>query len=126
VKNERVLIVGGGIAGPALAIELSRRGFRPTVVERSAAPRDGGYKVDVRGVAIDVLDRMGVLEAARARDCGVREVAVIGEGLEEQAAFDANYFFAAARGTSRCSAATSASCSEMRARASRSSSGDTP
>jgi 2-polyprenyl-6-methoxyphenol hydroxylase-like FAD-dependent oxidoreductase len=93
VKNERVLIVGGGIAGPALAIELSRRGFRPTVVERSAAPRDGGYKVDVRGVAIDVLDRMGVLEAARARDCGVREVAVIGEGLEEQAAFDANYFF---------------------------------
>jgi 2-polyprenyl-6-methoxyphenol hydroxylase-like FAD-dependent oxidoreductase len=50
----RVLIVGASIAGPALAWWLHRHGFAVTVVERAPALRAGGYKVDIRGAAIDV------------------------------------------------------------------------
>jgi 2-polyprenyl-6-methoxyphenol hydroxylase-like FAD-dependent oxidoreductase len=55
----RVLISGGGIAGPALAFWLHRAGAEVTVVERAAGPRPGGHAVDIRGVARGVVDRMG-------------------------------------------------------------------
>ncbi len=60
-----VLISGAGIAGPALAFWLHRHGFRPTVVERATTVRGGGYPIDVRGVAIEVASRAGVLPALR-------------------------------------------------------------
>src|SRR6202020_958512 len=44
-----------------LAYWLSRSGFEPTVVERSGGPRSSGNPVDVRGEAMDVAERMGVL-----------------------------------------------------------------
>lgn len=61
-----VLISGASVAGTSLANRLGNLGFDVTVVERAAAPREGGYAVDVRGCAIDVLDRLGVLPAARS------------------------------------------------------------
>ncbi|WP_232660995.1 FAD-dependent monooxygenase [Pseudonocardia sp. TRM90224] len=61
-----VLISGASIAGPALAHWLRVRGMTPTVVERAGAVRSGGYPIDVRGVAIEVADRMGVLPQLRA------------------------------------------------------------
>lgn len=60
-----VLISGASVAGPALAYWLRRNGITPTVVERAPAPRPGGQAIDVRGVALDVLDRMGLLEDVR-------------------------------------------------------------
>jgi 2-polyprenyl-6-methoxyphenol hydroxylase-like FAD-dependent oxidoreductase len=60
------LIVGAGIAGPALAFWLHRYGFRATVVERAPGLRRGGHAVDLRGVSREVADRMGVLPAVRA------------------------------------------------------------
>lgn len=60
-----VLISGAGVAGLATAHRLSRLGWAPTVVERAPAVRPGGQAVDVRGVALDVLDRMDLLEPAR-------------------------------------------------------------
>src|SRR5436305_6137796 len=62
----RVLISGAGVAGPALAHWLHRFGFTPTVVERAPAPRGGGQAVDIRGVARDVTERMGIMPAVRA------------------------------------------------------------
>ncbi|MFF7176927.1 FAD-dependent monooxygenase [Streptomyces sp. NPDC008121] len=63
-----VLISGGGIAGPVLAYWLRRHGFAPTVVERAPGRRPGGQAVDIRGVALDVMERMGLLdEASRLR-----------------------------------------------------------
>lgn len=56
-----VLISGASIAGPALAYWLHRYGFTVTVVEKANAPRDGGYPIDLRGTAIEVVRRMGVL-----------------------------------------------------------------
>lgn len=60
MKNKRVLISGAGIAGLSLAYWLKQYGFIPTVVEKHQSLRTGGYKVDIRGVAIDVVKRMGV------------------------------------------------------------------
>src|SRR3954452_24105909 len=62
-----VLISGAGIAGPALAYWLHRYGFRPTVVEVAPTPRPGGQTVDIRGVAREVVDRMGLMPAIKAR-----------------------------------------------------------
>jgi len=66
MTNRDILISGASIAGPALALALQRRGFRPTVVERAPALRSGGYKVDVRGAAVRVLRRMGLHDAVHA------------------------------------------------------------
>jgi 2-polyprenyl-6-methoxyphenol hydroxylase-like FAD-dependent oxidoreductase len=66
MRNRNVLISGASIAGPALAYWLRRHGFSPTVVERAPALRDGGYKVDVRGVAVGVLAKMGILAEVAA------------------------------------------------------------
>ncbi|MFE3496293.1 FAD-dependent monooxygenase [Streptomyces sp. NPDC059175] len=70
--DRTVLISGASIAGPALALWLHRYGFTPTVVERAPELRTGGYKVDLRGDAIDICARMGVLDDVRARSTGMR------------------------------------------------------
>ncbi|MET9625857.1 FAD-dependent monooxygenase [Lentzea sp. NPDC006480] len=63
LQNKTVLISGAGVAGPALAYWLRRYGFTPTVVEQAPSLGDGGYKVDLRGVAMKVIDRMGLTPA---------------------------------------------------------------
>ncbi|MFI8425161.1 FAD-dependent monooxygenase [Streptomyces sp. NPDC085479] len=75
--SKTVLISGGGIAGPVLAHWLRRRGFEPTVVERAPAPRAGGQAVDVRGVALDVMARTGLLDRARAVRTRMRGMSVL-------------------------------------------------
>ncbi|MFF0437348.1 FAD-dependent monooxygenase [Streptomyces sp. NPDC004327] len=66
-----VLISGASIAGPALALWLHRYGFVPTVVEKAPALRTGGYKVDLRGDAIGICARMGILDEVRAHSTGM-------------------------------------------------------
>jgi len=63
--NPTVLISGAGVAGPTAAYWLARHGFRPTVVERAAGLRSSGSPVDVRGRAVEVAERMGVMERLR-------------------------------------------------------------
>ncbi|MFF3485431.1 FAD-dependent monooxygenase [Streptomyces sp. NPDC002701] len=63
--RRRVLISGAGICGPALAYWLHRSGFEVTVVEKAGGVRDGGYPVDVRGTAAEVVRRMGLLPRLR-------------------------------------------------------------
>lgn len=58
----RVLISGAGVAGLTVAYWLKRYGFLPTIVERHPSLRTGGYKIDVRGKALEVLKRMGIYE----------------------------------------------------------------
>ena len=53
-----VLISGLGIAGPALAYWLARYGHRPILVERTDGLRTGGHAVDIRGTALEVVERM--------------------------------------------------------------------
>ncbi|MCE3554386.1 FAD-dependent monooxygenase [Pseudonocardia sp. RS11V-5] len=62
----RALVAGASIAGPALAHWLRRRGAEVTVVERAPELRPGGQAVDARGVAKEVIRRMGLDAAVRA------------------------------------------------------------
>jgi len=75
MTTRSVLISGGGIAGPALASWLTRRGIAVTVVERAPGPRPGGQAVDLRGAARTVAARMGLLDAIRAVSLDQRGIA---------------------------------------------------
>ncbi|WP_332878595.1 FAD-dependent monooxygenase [Massilia sp. S19_KUP03_FR1] len=59
--RRRILVSGASIAGPTVAYWLDRFGFKVTVVERAASLRGGGYPIDVRGPAVEVARRMGIL-----------------------------------------------------------------
>lgn len=66
MQNQKILISGAGIAGQTLAYWLARHGFQPTIVERAPGLRTGGQGVDIRDQAIEVAERMGIMERARA------------------------------------------------------------
>ncbi|MGY1941187.1 FAD-dependent monooxygenase [Nocardia gipuzkoensis] len=87
----RVLVAGASIAGPALAHWLRRRGAEVTVVERAPELRPGGQAVDARGVAKEVIRRMGLDAAVRAActdTAGAYTVDVDGNVLETYRADD--------------------------------------
>jgi 2-polyprenyl-6-methoxyphenol hydroxylase-like FAD-dependent oxidoreductase len=91
VGDVRVLVSGASIAGPALAHWLRRRGAQVTVVEQAAALRPGGQAVDARGVAREVIRRMGLDAAVRAvltNTAGARTVDAEGNVLETFSAED--------------------------------------
>ncbi|AHH95225.1 FAD-dependent monooxygenase [Kutzneria viridogrisea] len=69
-----VLISGASIAGPALAYWLRRYGFDVTVVEKANTLRGGGYPIDIRGTALDVVERMGLLPDLRAAHVDTRQI----------------------------------------------------
>ncbi|WP_433663879.1 FAD-dependent monooxygenase [Nocardia sp. CA-128927] len=87
----RVLVAGASIAGPALAHWLCRWGAEVTVVERAPELRPGGQAVDARGVAKDVIQRMGLDAAVRAActdTAGAHTVDADGNVLETYRADD--------------------------------------
>jgi 2-polyprenyl-6-methoxyphenol hydroxylase-like FAD-dependent oxidoreductase len=66
-KDLNVLVSGASIAGLSTAYWLARYGFKVTVVERAPHLRPGGQALDVRGPALAVAERMGILAAIRER-----------------------------------------------------------
>jgi 2-polyprenyl-6-methoxyphenol hydroxylase-like FAD-dependent oxidoreductase len=72
-----VLISGASVAGTAAAYWLGRHGYSVTVVERYRGPRPGGQAIDVRGPALTVLERMGLLAAAQKRRTQIRGASVV-------------------------------------------------
>ncbi|WP_433711035.1 FAD-dependent monooxygenase [Nocardia sp. CA-084685] len=91
MSGTRVLVAGASIAGPALAHWLRRRGAEVTVVERAPELRPGGQAVDARGVAKEVIQRMGLDAAVRAactETAGAYTVDVDGKVLETYRADD--------------------------------------
>ncbi|MBO4271284.1 FAD-dependent monooxygenase [Microbispora triticiradicis] len=79
----RVLISGASVAGPALAYWLLHHGFSPTVVERAPEPRTGGQAIDIRGAALDVVDRMDLLTPLRQARTRMRGMSMLdGDGNE--------------------------------------------
>lgn len=69
----RILISGASVAGLAAAYWLGRHGHRVTVVERHPGLRP----IDVRGPALTVLDRMGLLSSAEAKKTRIRGVSYV-------------------------------------------------
>ncbi|KUJ67145.1 FAD-dependent oxidoreductase [Streptomyces albus subsp. albus] len=79
----RVLISGASIGGPTLAYWLDRYGCAVTVVERAPALRPGGQAIDVRGAALEVAERMGVLERIRRHGTALRGMSVVDDDGRE-------------------------------------------
>jgi 2-polyprenyl-6-methoxyphenol hydroxylase-like FAD-dependent oxidoreductase len=77
MRKLRILIVGAGIAGGAAAAFLGRDGHDVTVVERSARARSSGSPVDVRGAGLEAVRVLGVEDALRAHDTGVRTLELV-------------------------------------------------
>ena len=75
-----VLISGAGIAGPTTAFWLRRYGFNPTIVERAPSLVTGGYKIDVRGTALDVLRRMDAHDAVVEGSTRMRGAQLVDRG----------------------------------------------
>ena len=78
-----VLVSGASVAGITTAYWLRRHGFAPTVVERAPALRPGGQALDVRGVALDVLERMGLLGEARELRTRMKGMSMVDGGGRE-------------------------------------------
>jgi 2-polyprenyl-6-methoxyphenol hydroxylase-like FAD-dependent oxidoreductase len=92
LKNRDILISGASIAGPALAYWSRRYGFNPTVVERAPALREGGYKIDVRGAAVGVLERMGILADVQLASTGMRGASFVNDTGKPIATMSADFF----------------------------------
>ncbi|KAH8682865.1 hypothetical protein BGZ60DRAFT_511954 [Tricladium varicosporioides] len=63
----KVLICGGGIAGPSLAFWLSKLDYDITIVERFPSIRAGGQQIDLRGQGVQVMKKMGIEQAVRSK-----------------------------------------------------------
>lgn len=58
----KILVVGAGIAGPAVCYWLRKFGFSPTLIEKSSTVRKNGIGLDIRGSALDVVKKMGIYD----------------------------------------------------------------
>jgi len=82
----KILISGSGIAGLSLAYWLKKYGFEPTILERAPQLLVGGYKLDMRGSALDVLRRMGVYEKMAEKNTNMQNALLVdkdGKTIEE-------------------------------------------
>jgi 2-polyprenyl-6-methoxyphenol hydroxylase-like FAD-dependent oxidoreductase len=70
--TERVLVVGGGIAGLAAARALRLRDRDVLVLERRPEGGEGGLAINLPGNAIRALGRLGLSEALAGRGAPVR------------------------------------------------------
>lgn len=64
----KILVIGAGIAGPAICYWLKRFGFSPVLIEKSAAIRKGGQALDVRGISTHIAREMDIYDQI----CGMR------------------------------------------------------
>jgi 2-polyprenyl-6-methoxyphenol hydroxylase-like FAD-dependent oxidoreductase len=73
---DRVLIVGGGIAGTTLAIGLRALGIGVEIAEREQEWRPLGVGLTLQGPALRALGALGVLDAVVAAGVGVSELRI--------------------------------------------------
>lgn len=57
---KKILVVGAGIAGPTMCYWLKKFGFSPTLIEKNSILRQGGHAIDIHGIAVDVIKKMGI------------------------------------------------------------------
>lgn len=73
-RGKRILVSSASIAGPSVAYWLDYFGFDVTVIERSEAVRGGGYPIDLRGPAVEIVDHMGILSQAKETHIDARRI----------------------------------------------------
>ena len=68
-QTKKALIIGGGIAGPALALFLKRAGIEAEIYEARETPE--GYSLGLSGNGVAVLQELGLDRAAFAEGSAV-------------------------------------------------------
>jgi salicylate hydroxylase len=76
MKNQHILIAGGGVGGLAAALALARAGHSATVLERAAQFADVGAGIQLGPNAVKVLAQLGVRDAALQQACLPQAIAV--------------------------------------------------
>jgi 2-polyprenyl-6-methoxyphenol hydroxylase-like FAD-dependent oxidoreductase len=76
----KILVIGAGIAGPAVCYWLKRFGFSPVLIEKFGEIRKGGQALDIRGVVIDLVKRMGVYDQI----CNMRTRVELGRYVDSE------------------------------------------
>ncbi|KQR44530.1 FAD-binding monooxygenase [Frigoribacterium sp. Leaf164] len=66
-NTPKVLVSGAGFAGLTAAFWMHRLGYQVTIVERGAGLKRGGTPVDIKDDTVGIAERMGILEAIRAK-----------------------------------------------------------
>lgn len=83
MNDLNILVSGASVSGLSVAYWLVHHGFRVTIVERAPGLRPGGQALDIRGPALEVAERMGLLQTLRDRSTRLRGMsAVDGDGKE--------------------------------------------
>lgn len=90
MKNETasaptVLIVGSGPAGLFAACELLRHGVTPRIVERRLAPHHETRGTALQPAVLEIIDRAGLVEPFLRAGVRIRQVQLLGPGLQELA-----------------------------------------
>lgn len=70
LPQEKVLIVGAGIAGSVLAYWLAKADFQVTVIERSKAEQTAGQGLEIEEPAMKIVEAMGVVPQLQAKKTG--------------------------------------------------------
>jgi 2-polyprenyl-6-methoxyphenol hydroxylase-like FAD-dependent oxidoreductase len=91
MENKRILISGASIAGPALAFWLHRYGFEPTIIERAPGIRPGGYAVDFRGTAMQVLERMDIVDKIAQFETRAGKITIVDKDNQKLASMPDGY-----------------------------------
>ena len=89
-RSLKVLICGGGCAGPALAFWLARAGHQPVVVERFPSLRVAGAQIDLRGEGVSVVRRMGLHDEVYSKLVHEKGSSLVDSNGKTRAFFPAN------------------------------------
>jgi 2-polyprenyl-6-methoxyphenol hydroxylase-like FAD-dependent oxidoreductase len=89
-RKERILIVGGGIAGLTAAIALRRRGFAPELVERAASWRAIGTGIIIQPNAMRLLRELDVANDLETTGAAVRRFQFLNKHGELLSEIDLN------------------------------------
>ena len=57
-----VLIIGGGVAGSAMASSLTNKGYRVVLLEKSEKPQDTARGDHIQPYVCEILNQWGVLD----------------------------------------------------------------
>jgi 2-polyprenyl-6-methoxyphenol hydroxylase-like FAD-dependent oxidoreductase len=85
METKTILISGASIAGPALAFWLNKYGFKPTIIERAPGIRPGGYAVDFRGVGIDALEKMDIVNEIKKYETRAGKITIVNKNNKKLA-----------------------------------------
>ena len=80
---DAILIVGSGPGGLFAACELLRHGVRPRVVERRLKPHHEARGTALQPAVLEIIDRAGLIEPFLHAGVYIRQVQLLGPGLQE-------------------------------------------